>query len=60
MRTNRTANSVAEAGKLCIEAKGLSQDKAVIVAMVTEAFVNGMNAQQRLTTDPAPRPESRN
>lgn len=53
MRVESTKGA-AEAGKLCEAAKGLPQDKAAIAAMMAEAFINGMNMQERLAADTGP------
>lgn len=50
----RTAESAAEAGKLCEAVKGLPQDKATLAAMMADAFINGMNMQERLSADNTP------
>lgn len=52
MRKQAT-DQIVEAGKLCDAATGMPQDKAAIAAMMTEAFINGMNMQERLTADTA-------
>ncbi len=51
--TTYTSESVSTAGKLCRGVTGLPQNKAAIAAMMAEAFVNGMRAQERLTCDSA-------
>ena len=50
----RTTESFREAGKLYGAATGMPQDKAAIAAMMAEAFINGMNMQERLTAGNEP------
>ena len=54
-----TEERIAASGRICDAAKDLTKDKAALAAMMAEAFINGMNAQDLMTrtADAAPRPE---
>ena len=47
---NVVHTNTASVEKLCNAAAGLPQDKSAIAALMTDAFINGMNMQTRLTT----------
>ena len=49
METAYTKDRATAAERLQAVAASVSPDKAVLAAMVTEAFVNGMTAQERLS-----------
>lgn len=51
---SRTPENLTVAGKLLEAMAGVPLDKALIASVAAEAFINGMNAHERLTTDSAP------
>lgn len=51
----RITERIEAAGKLCGITAGMPQDKAAMAAMMTDAFINGMRAQERLTAGNEPR-----
>lgn len=49
-----TTDALSAASRLCAATVGMPEGKAALAALVSEAFINGMAAQERLTSDSAP------
>lgn len=49
-----TTAALRAASRLCAATVGMPEGKAALAALVSEAFLNGMTAQERLTCDSAP------